>query len=186
MDDPALLRKLARNLDGSFENLVLEYQDCLYRFALRLSGSPRDAEEIAQDAFVRAYYALGDYPPDRITRLALRAWLYQITLNVFRNRMRRKRLATVPLDDGVPLEAGDEPPEHRVEIAEQRRELAGLLASLPERYRVAVVLRHIEELDYAEIAYTLGRPEGTIKSNVHRGLRMLRDASREHRIEVTA
>ena len=186
MDDRSLLRQIAHDLDGSFECLVLTYQDRLYRFSLRLSGSPRDAEEIAQDTFVKAYRALGDYPRDRILRLALRAWLYQIALNVFRNRVRRRHLATVPLGDDVPLVSHDAPPERVVEMAERHRELAGLLSTLPQRYRASVILRHIDELQYSEIAQVLCQPEGTIKSNVHRGLQMLRDAMKDSRIEVTA
>lgn len=67
---------LAADLDGSFERLVLVFQDRLFGFAFRLSGRREDAEEIAQDAFVRAYRALSTYPPDRIRAIALRAWLY--------------------------------------------------------------------------------------------------------------
>ena len=73
---------LARDLDGSFERLVLAYQDRLYAFALRFCGNREDAEEVAQDAFVRAYRALKTYPADRVRALALRAWLYRIALNV--------------------------------------------------------------------------------------------------------
>jgi RNA polymerase sigma-70 factor (ECF subfamily) len=186
MDDRSLLRQLARDCDGSFECLVVTYQDRLYRFALRLSGSPWDAEEIAQDAFVKAYRALGEYSKDRIHDLALRPWLYQITLNVFRNRIRRRQLASVPLSDDVPLESQEVPPEGVVELAERHRELGKLLANLPQRYRASVILRHIDELQYSEIAQVLCQPEGTVKSNVHRGLHMLRNAIKDSRIEVTA
>jgi RNA polymerase sigma-70 factor, ECF subfamily len=186
MDDRSLLKQLARDCDGSFECLVVTYQDRLYRFALRLSGSPRDAEEIAQDAFVKAYGALSEYSKDRIHDLALRPWLYQITLNIFRNRVRRRQLATVPLGDDVPLESQEVPPEGVVELAERHRELAKLLSTLPQRYRASVILRHIDELGYSEIAQVLCKPEGTVKSNVHRGLQLLRIAVNDLRIEVTA
>ena len=89
---------LAEDLDGQFELLVRTYQDRLYSFALRLSRSREDAEEIAQDAFVRAYRALKTYAPERIAALSLRAWLYQIALNVTRNRFRRRRPVHVSLE----------------------------------------------------------------------------------------
>src|SRR5688500_10655666 len=92
-----LLHALADDLDGHFEALVRAYGDRLYAFALRLTGSPPDAEEIAQDTFVRAYGALGGYEPARITDLALRPWLFRIALNVTRNRVRGKRPRLVPL-----------------------------------------------------------------------------------------
>ncbi len=169
-----LIAGLADDLDGHFESLVCMYQDRLYRFALRMSGNPEDAEEVAQDALVRAYRALSQYPNERILALALRPWLYQICLNVFRNRVRRRTLQLVPLDGDLLSGRDRERPERLVEAAEGSRELADHLATLPERFRAAVVLRHIEELGIAEIATALGQPEGTVKSNIHRGIRLLR------------
>jgi RNA polymerase sigma-70 factor (ECF subfamily) len=173
---------LATNLDAAFERLVLAYQDRLYSFGLHLCGRPADAEEIAQDAFVRAYRALGRYPAERIRALRVRPWLLQIALNVHRNRVRRKGLDLVALDpapDGAvddPPAAVSEQPEEMAERAEERALLRGLLLRLPERQRVAVVLRHVEGLGYEEIAVLLGQPVGTVKANVHRGVRALRAA----------
>jgi RNA polymerase sigma-70 factor (ECF subfamily) len=73
LDD--LSRALADDLDDNFERLVLTYQDRVFAFALRLTGNPSDAEEVAQDAFVRAYRALARYPSERVATLALRPWL---------------------------------------------------------------------------------------------------------------
>ncbi|MEO7001629.1 MAG: RNA polymerase sigma factor, partial [Ktedonobacterales bacterium] len=98
LDEAELLRRLARNVDGAFEPLLLIYQDRLYALALRLSGNAQDAEEIAQDTFVRAYRALGTYTPERIQALRLRPWLYQIALNRWRNQHRKHRLPTRSLD----------------------------------------------------------------------------------------
>lgn len=175
--------RLAEDVDGSFEEFVLTYQDRLYRFALRLCGSPHDAEEIAQDAFVRAYRALADYPSDRIRTMALRPWLYQICLNVFRNRVRRRKLDLVAIDGDL-LANRQERPEQVAEAAERVRELANRLAALPEPYRAAVVLRHIEELSIAEIAAIVRQPEGTVKSNIHRGMQMLQRMVETERQEM--
>src|SRR5215468_3293795 len=101
MDDLSLSRRLASDLDASFEDLVRTFQDRLYGFALRLTSSPQDAEESAQDTFVRAYRALQRYPADRVAALRLKPWLYQIALNVVRNRVRRPQLAAVTIDDPV-------------------------------------------------------------------------------------
>jgi len=173
---------LSADLDGNFERLMLAFQDRLYGLALRLSGNAQDAEEIVQDAFVHAYQALGTYDAERVQGLALRPWLYRITLNVFRNRVRGRRVATVPLagesDDLPELEPAGDPqdePETALARSERRSELAELVARLPERYRAAVVLRHVEGLSYAEMADILGQPAGTVKANVHRGLRWLRE-----------
>lgn len=190
MREEALPAELAADLAGSFERLVLIYQGRLYGFALRLSGSPRDAEEIAQDTFVRAYRALEHYPPERVRVLALRPWLYQIALNVARNRVRGRRPRLVSLEatdgrDGNGARPGVHPalvdderarPETLVERAEGGAELGRLVAALPGRYRAAVILRHVEGLSYAELATVLGQPVGTAKANVHRGVRTLREA----------
>jgi RNA polymerase sigma-70 factor (ECF subfamily) len=174
-----LAARLAVDVDGHFEEMVVLFQDRLYALALRMTGNAEDAEEIVQDAFVRAYRALTTYPTDRIQALALRPWLYRITVNVTRNRARGKRPRVVTL--GGPEAAAWEPvdrdrdrPEAVVGRAEGDEELGALVASLPARYRAAVVLRHVMELSYEEVAAVLGQPVGTVKSNVHRGLGILR------------
>src|SRR3979411_1838570 len=97
-DEQRLSAYLAEDLDGHFEDFVRTYQDRIYAFALRLTGSRQDAEESTQDAFVRAHRALVGYAPERRRELHLRAWLYQIVLNVVRNRVRRHTLTVVGLD----------------------------------------------------------------------------------------
>ncbi|MBV9543037.1 MAG: sigma-70 family RNA polymerase sigma factor, partial [Chloroflexi bacterium] len=170
--------RLAVDLDGAFPDLVRAYQDRLYGFALRLMNSPHDAEESIQDAFVRAYRALERYPVDRRRSLQVRPWLYRITLNVVRNRVRRPRIVTTDVDGpiGQSLAANrSEEPEEVVERAERRHRLARAISHLPERYATAVVLRHVQGLSYAEAAEVLEQPVGTTKSDVHRGVRMLRE-----------
>jgi RNA polymerase sigma-70 factor (ECF subfamily) len=185
VDDETLARALASDLEAGFEALVCAYQQRLYAFALRLTGSPRDAEEIAQDAFVRAYRALAGYERERIQTLKLRAWLFQITVNVARNRARGRRLSEVPLStpddrDGAAINVADDDDADQPEVVAERHDdearLAAIVASLPERYRAAVVLRHVQGLSYQEIATALRQPAGTVKSNVHRGVALLRDA----------
>lgn len=172
---------LAANLDATFERLVLVYQDRLYAFALRLTCNRQDAEEAAQDAFVRAYHALQGYDAGQIRTLLLRPWLYQIALNVVRNRVRRKQLPLVSLnpsdqDTAIdPPDDGGEQPEAKWERTEQQGELAALVSALPERYRAAVILRHVEGLGYREVATVLDQPVGTVKANVHRGVHLLRE-----------
>jgi RNA polymerase sigma-70 factor (ECF subfamily) len=182
MDDTTLAGLLADDLDAAFEALVRAHVDRCHAIALRVTGSHHDAEEVAQDALVRAYRALAGYPPERIRELRLRPWLATIVVNLCRNRLRRAVPARVPLAQLV--EAGAEPqapasagPAATAERYDARERLAALLADLPERYRVPVVLRHVNDFTYAEIAEVLGRPEGTLKAQVHRGLALLRTAA---------
>jgi RNA polymerase sigma-70 factor (ECF subfamily) len=181
IDESRLAARLAGDLDSHFEDLVRTFQDRLYAFALRLTASPQDAEESTQDTFIRAYRALQRYPNDRIEKLRLRPWLYQITLNVVRNRVRRAELPQVDIDEPsaggrLSSDIRDEQPERATLAGETRAQLETAIASLPERYATAVVLRHIQGLSYAEAAEILDQPVGTTKSDVHRGLRLLREA----------
>jgi RNA polymerase sigma-70 factor (ECF subfamily) len=187
IDEQSLSVRLALDLDGYFEELVRTFQDRLYSFALRMTGSRQDAEEATQDAFVRAYRALAGYPQDRRRELRLRPWLYQITLNVVRNRVRRPVLASVPVDGpmGNGLAAHEDQQPERVAVqAETQSRLAGAIARLPRRYATAVVLRHVQGLSYAEVAEVLDQPVGTTKSDVHRGLRLLRLALEPELVEL--
>lgn len=182
MDDTRLADQLARDLDGAFEGLVHAHADRCFSIALRILGNAADAEEVAQDALVRAYRALEAWEPERIRALRVRPWLATIVVNGCRNRLRVRRIASTPL--GPLVEAGAEPaagpatdPEAVRALGSRARSLAALLDALPARYRIPVVLRHVHDLSYPELAEVLGRPEGTLKAQVHRGLALLRAAA---------
>ena len=184
--DAALIRRLAADLDAAFPTLVEDQQDRLFTIAVRVLGNRSDAEEAAQDAFVRAYRALAGYPAERIRELRLRPWLTTIVLNVCRNRTRIRRVATTELA----FEPAAEPATDPIAARHARETWAGLLSSLPPAQRTAIVLRHVDGLSYAEMAEALGRPEGTLKAQVHRGLASLQTAflaaQRREREEMTA
>ncbi len=179
---PDLLDLLATDLDYYFQHLVLSSQQRLYAFALHQTGSPEDAEDIVQEAFIRAYHALADYPAERIRAMKLLPWLYKITLHIFYRHRSAARLQCMPLDlseDSALLEMeddGHEQPEKVLEHREDLRELEALISRLPEQYRAAVNCYYCEELSYREIAELLNQPVGTVKSNVHRGTQLLRKA----------
>ncbi len=158
--------------DRVFERMVLEHQNRIFALGLALTGNRHDAEEVAQDTFLRAYRALCTYPPERIHELKQKPWLHRIAINVVRNRVRGVRPKLVELNGSEPA-AGSSPEEDVMRKAEIE-ELAVRVSGLPPRYRDAVVLRHVQELSYAEVADALGQPVGTVKANVHRGLKLLR------------
>ena len=180
--DTALATRLARDVDAAFPDLVTAHQDRLYTIALRLLGDRRDAEEVAQDALVRAFRAMHGYPRERIVALRLRPWLASITVNLARNRRRRFEDRQPPNQLEPMVEAGFDPASDDVRgapglLAERhdaQRELAFALLRLTPAVRSAIVLRHVDGLSVAEVAEALDRPEGTIKAQVHRGLKELR------------
>ena len=173
--DAAVLDGLACDLDAGYEAFVRAYAGAVYSAALRLSGTRPDAEDLAQETFIRAYRALGRFDEDRVRALDSRAWLLTITLNLWRNRLRsaarRPRSTGSPPPDAAERRRG---PDDAAETSEEQAFLVGLLRELPEHHRVPVVLRHVVGLSYAEISITLECPVGTAKANVARGLDRLR------------
>ena len=192
--DERLAADLARDLDATFDALVVAHQDRLYTIALRMLGDPRDAEEAAQDALVRAYRALATYDAPRIREMRVRGWLTTIVLNLCRTRgLRRAGRGAPPISldaEGAPTvepaaARADAPPEIAERHAERER-WSARLAELPPVYRAAVVLRHVDGMSYPEAAAALGRPEGTVKAQVHRGIALLRtmlEADARHELE---
>lgn len=134
----------------------------------RICGDHQEAEDLTQETFIRAYRALTDYDATRIRELELQPWLWTIALNLGRNHLRdRSRRPTY-----VELaESGADDPDPVDAAAWDRR-----LSTLSGPQRTAVVLRHVVGLGIGEIAEMTGRPEGTIKADVHRGLARLRNA----------
>lgn len=165
----------------TFDRIVDDYQRRLYGFALRMTGNREDAEEIVQDAFVRAYRALGKMSVEQRRELRLQPWLYTITLNVTRNRLRSKRPPSVALDSladpDALLRGSVDGPARPDDIVEQNAEVAlveAALLQLPMHLRAAATLRFIEGRSHPEIAEILNQPIGTVKSHVHRAVRILR------------
>ncbi|WP_131739539.1 RNA polymerase sigma factor [Actinomadura roseirufa] len=171
---------LAADLDAGFAVLYDAYRGVVFSTALRLCGRWAEAEDLAAEAFLRAYRALIGYDTGRIAALRPRAWLLTILTNLWRNGLRTAARRPPP----GPLEDAPDPPDpsEGVEDAAARhetgRELAGLLTALTPSQRAAVVLRHVTDLPVAEIAAVLDLPEGTVKSHISRGLARLRDLHR--------
>jgi len=175
--DTAVLDGLADDLDAGFGAFVRAHSGPVYSTALRLSGSRAEADDLAQETFVRAYRSLRRFDAPRMRALESRPWLLTITLNLWRNRLRHAARRPREARDAPGAEGADPRPgpEAAAEESETSRALVRLLEELPEHHRVPVVLRHVVGLSYAEIASTLGCPEGTAKANVARGLRRLRE-----------
>lgn len=163
----ALANRLARDLDGTFPALVEQFQNGIYTGARRLRGEA--AEDITQETFLRAYRALTDMPSNRIAGLNLTGWLWTIALNLCRNDHRSsQRKPTVRLvseDLAAPAQPS----------LEEQLTWDARLAELSLEHRIAVVLKHVVGLTYKEVADVTGRPVGTVKSDVSRGLDGLRE-----------
>lgn len=162
-----------------YERLVAMYWHQMKAFVLRHIDNPQDAEDIVQEAFVRAYYALEGYPIEQIRTLKVRPWLYKITWNAYCRYTGRSKLPPSgllnPLDDALEYEGmWHEQPEVAFEQTERREELESLVSGLPSRYRDVVSLYYFEELSHQEIADMLNQRPGTIRVALHRGIQLLR------------
>lgn len=171
----ALNRRLAADLDKAFPALVGEMQSAVFNGARRWLPTKQDAEDVAQEVFVRAYRALQAYPADQIVGMRLRPWLFTITLNLCRNHARGKGRRPVQVALGDADRAGGETTEADALDRVATDEWQERLARLAPRQRDAIVLRHVVGLSYDDIGEILNRPAGTTKSDVHRGLERLRN-----------
>ncbi len=166
---------------AAFNELVKKYEKQVYNFAYRLTGNYDDANDIAQDAFLRVYNAIGGFRGDA----SFTTWLFRITTNVFLDD--RKRARAHPhssLDEYMDLEESsvarqiEDPsplPEAITEEKERGEILQGAVQSLPEYQRAMVVLYHTEQKSYEEIAEIMNLPIGTVKSRLNRARLALKE-----------
>jgi RNA polymerase sigma-70 factor (ECF subfamily) len=169
-----LVAALARDLDASFEAFVIAYRQCIVTFVARMLGDSTRAEDVAQDAFVRAYAALRSYSAERRATLRLRSWLYAIAHNLTRNAVRDAPpfADSLEYDDGNERGAATVDPQPGPDALAVRNEtwqqVAAAIGQLSPRIRSAYVMRYLDDLSYEEIAYALQQPVGTVKASAHR------------------
>ena len=158
----------------SWDEIVRQHADRVYRLAYRLSGNRSDAEDLTQETFVRVFRSLADYTPG-----TFEGWLHRITTNLFLDMVRRRQKIRFDAlaEDASERLASDEPgPERAYEQNNLDPEIQRALDALPADFRAAVVLCDLEGLTYEEIALTLDIKVGTVRSRIHRGRVLLREA----------
>ena len=179
--DAELVSRAQRGDPAAFSELVERYQDRVYNTCYRMCHNHADALDLTQSAFLKALEAL----PRFELRATFFTWLFRIAVNLTLSHRRAEgRRPTLSLrrfedDGGRPFDppannAADDPAQHVAQV-ELHQRLEAALGKLDEEFRAAVVLRDVEELDYATIAEILGVPTGTVKSRIHRGRLMLRE-----------
>ena len=186
--DGELIRRFLEGSEEAFNRLVLAHQKRAYNIAYRFLGNREDADEVAQEAFVRVYRNLHKFRGHS----SFQTWLYKIVLNLARNRYRkmkrRKEDMKVSLDNPLLQDEGeisrdvaDETysPERAMRNKEIQQQVQAALEKIALDHRQVVVLRHIEGLSYTEMSEILGCAEGTIKSRLHRARQELREYLRE-------
>ena len=170
MEDHDLVVASLNGDSSAFEGLVEKYQVSVYNLAYRMLGRAEDAEDISQEAFVRAFAKLRSFNLEK----KFRNWLLAITSHLSIDYLRRKR--PLFLDDQDYAEwvgNSEEAPEPLALMQEQKGEIRRLLATLPVKYRNILILRYWHELSYAEIGEVTGLADGTVKTRLFRARRML-------------
>ncbi len=174
VSDLSLVRRVQRGDKGAFDVLVLKYQHKLVKLVTRYVRNPAEAEDIAQEAFIKAYRALPQFRGDS----AFYTWLYRIAINTAKNAVVSRDRSPVDydidrdsIDESYDMQGrlkDSETPEGLLLTDEIRQTVNAAIEQLPEDLRKAIVLRELEGLSYEQIASTMGCPVGTVRSRIFR------------------
>jgi len=178
--DSELVRESLQGKEKAFGELVDRYRARIFSFILRMVKNHEEANDVAQEVFVKLYRSLDTYDPSR----NFSSWLFKIAQNMAIDHLRKQRTDIVSLDEPMETETS----EYRIQVASSNlspdRELEGLevgealevaIEELEPSYRSAILLRHVEGRSYDEIADILELPLGTVKTYIFRARRMLRE-----------
>jgi len=179
-DEQVWLNQARRGDKDAFGQLIEAYQGPVYNLAYRMLGNSGEAEEAAQEAFIRAYTRLDSYDPAH----KFSTWLLSITSNFCIDQIRKRRAVLLSIDEPLPphpaLHSDSAKGPEAAYIAQEREQLVqGLMNELPEEYRQAVVLRYWYDMSYEEIAGVQETTVSAVKSRLFRARRILADASHE-------
>jgi len=172
--DLSLVRRVQRGDKGAFDALVRKYQHKVVKLVMRYVRNPAEAEDVAQEAFIKAYRALPQFRGDS----AFYTWLYRIAINTAKNAVVSRERSPIEYDldaqnsdDSYDMQGrlkDSETPEGLVLTDEIRSTVNSAIDALPEDLRTAIVLRELEGLSYEEIAASMGCPVGTVRSRIFR------------------
>ncbi len=172
-EDRDLIRECLGGSRKAYRTLLVRYQDPVFNYCKRMIRDPGQAEDIAQEAFVRTLTRLDRYDE----RYTFSAWIFKIATNLCIDHLRKSKRIAYSLDQDIdggdgsfrrdmPSKAPD--PTAQVQASEQMQMLNEAIAELPEHYRAILLLRHQEDMSYDEIAQALDLPIGTVKIRIHR------------------
>jgi RNA polymerase sigma-70 factor (ECF subfamily) len=188
-DEKELIRRLQAGETSAFRELVENHKRALFNLAYDLLGNAPDAEDISQGAFIKVYRRIGDFRGEA----RLGSWMYRIVVNLCLNQRRKKALSEMELresfedNDGhqaAPASDHEANPEKATEAEMMRQHLRRALDRLSPQQRTIFILRHDEDLPLAEIGKMLKISEGTVKSQLFRGLRKLQEVLAFYKVDM--
>lgn len=178
------IQQVKKGDQSAFEEIVSFYQNKVFQICYRMLGNSHEAEDAAQETFVRAYMNIHSFDEKR----KFSTWLYRIATNLSIDRIRKKKPdyfldAEIKGSDGLTMysqmSTDQRLPEEEVESMELQDYIQKQILSLPPKYRSVIVLRYIDELSLQEISEVLDMPIGTVKTRIHRGREALRKKLRD-------
>lgn len=178
LEDRRLIQAAQKGDQKAFESLLMKYRNLVYHVMYKMVRNPQEAEDLTQEAFIKAFNALASFKEE----FAFSTWLMKIATNNCIDFLRKRKLQTYSIDEPlqykdqevkIELPASDPTPEKRLLTAERKQMIDDAIDSLPPRYRQVIILRHKEEKSYEEIAELLELPLGTVKARIFRAREML-------------
>jgi len=179
-EDRVLVERCLKGEERAFEELLHKYRNSVYSICYRMVRNQTDAEDLAQDVFIRTFSVLDRYDP----AYPFSGWLFRITSNLCIDFLRKAKRGMVSLDQPIEGSEGSiqrqlpsdaVKPDREMENKEMMAALEEAISTLPEHYRIIVILRHQEQMSYEEIAGDLGIPLGTVKARIHRARNMIKE-----------
>jgi RNA polymerase sigma-70 factor (ECF subfamily) len=169
--DRSLVNRTLAGNPQAFGELVQRYQNSVFNVCYRLLGERPEAEDLTQDAFIRAFQRLSTYDTGR----EFGPWIRRLAANLCYNHLKKKRFDQTILDDEfeTPKDFAGADPESSAVLKEQSESIQAALIKLPPHYRIVLELRHFQMLSYGEMAIELGLPVNTVKSHLFRGRKQL-------------
>jgi len=181
--DSDLIERVISGHSDCFDELVKRYHRPIASFIFRMIGNRETALDLTQEVFIKVYGSLERYKPE----FKFSTWIYKIASNTAIDHLRKSAVSTAPLylvnDDEefeLPIPSRNLSPERALERRERAAQIEEVISQLPPRYRELIVLRHVSELGYEEIADVTGLPLGTVKNRIFRA----REAMRKHLVRL--
>jgi len=182
-DDVELVQKAKQGDSKAYDKLVVQYRDVVYAIVYRMVRNKQEAEDLTQEAFIKAHKSIGSFNED----YAFSTWLFKIATNNCIDFFRKRKLKTYSMDETIKYKEGeikqeyaDPDPDVEYEIVANERTqiIRNAIDELPEKYRIVIELRHQKEHSYEQISEDLELPLGTIKARIFRAREMLNKSLR--------
>jgi RNA polymerase sigma-70 factor (ECF subfamily) len=181
--DSDLIERAVAGQSDCFDELVKRYHRPIASFIFRMIGNRETALDLTQEVFIKVYGSLDRYKPE----FKFSTWIYKIASNTAIDHLRKSSVSTAPLylvndeeEFELPIPSRSLSPERALERRERAAQIEEVISQLPPRYRELIVLRHVSELGYEEIADVTGLPLGTVKNRIFRA----REAMRKHLVRL--